>query len=216
MGTKSGVADRARRRINEDERRVRADIAAARRNAGVSQDAIGAACGISGSAEGRIETGVTRTVDLRTLAAMAAAVGLDVRLRAYPAGDPIRDAGQIRHLERLRARIHPSLRWSTEVPLPIDGDLRAWDALIRGDAWRIAVEAETVLDDLQAQERRLALKRRDGGQDHVILLVADTRRNRRALASAPGAFADLPLGTREILVALRKGRNPGASGIVIL
>jgi transcriptional regulator with XRE-family HTH domain len=216
MGTKSGVADRARRRINEDERRVRADIAAARRNAGVSQDAIGAACGISGSAEGRIETGVTRTVDLRTLAAMAAAVGLDVRLRAYPAGDPIRDAGQIRLLERLRARIHPSLRWSTEVPLPIDGDLRAWDALIRGDAWRIAVEAETVLDDLQAQERRLALKRRDGGEDHVILLVADTRRNRRALASAPGAFADLPLGTREILVALRKGRNPGASGIVIL
>jgi transcriptional regulator with XRE-family HTH domain len=216
MGTKSGVADRARRRINEDERRVRADIAAARRNAGVSQDAIGAACGISGSAEGRIETGVTRTVDLRTLAAMAAAVGLDVRLRAYPAGDPIRDAGQIRLLERLRARIHPSLRWLTEVPLPIDGDLRAWDALIRGDAWRIAVEAETVLDDLQAQERRLALKRRDGGEDHVILLVADTRRNRRALASAPGAFADLPLGTREILVALRKGRNPGASGIVIL
>jgi transcriptional regulator with XRE-family HTH domain len=110
MGTKSGVADRARRRINEDERRVRADIAAARRNAGVSQDAIGAACGISGSAEGRIETGVTRTVDLRTLAAMAAAVGLDVRLRTYPAGDPIRDAGQIRLLERLRARIHPSLR----------------------------------------------------------------------------------------------------------
>jgi transcriptional regulator with XRE-family HTH domain len=216
MGTKSGVADRARRRINEDERRVRADIAAARRNAGVSQDAIGAACGISGSAEGRIETGVTRTVDLRTLAAMAAAVGLDVRLRTYPAGDPIRDAGQIRLLERLRARIHPSLRWLTEVPLPIDGDLRAWDALIRGDAWRIAVEAETVLDDLQAQERRLALKGRDGGEDHVILLVADTRRNRRALASAPGAFADLPLGTREILVALRKGRNPGASGIVIL
>jgi hypothetical protein len=52
--------------------------------------------------------------------------------------------------------------------------------------------------------------------DHVILLVADTIRNRRALASAPAAFADLPLRTREILAALRAGREPAASGIVIL
>ena len=216
MGTKSGVADRARRRISEDERRLRVDIADARRNAGLSQDAIGAACGISGSAEGRIETGVTRIVDIRTLAAMAAAVGLDVRLRAYPAGDPIRDAGQIRLLERLRARLHPSLRWSTEVPLPIDGDLRAWDALIRGDEWRIVVEAETVIDDLQALERHLALKRRDGREDHAILLVADTRRNRRALAAAPAVFGTFSRDARPILRALGSGADPGMSAIVIL
>jgi transcriptional regulator with XRE-family HTH domain len=216
MGTKSGVADRARRRIAEDERRVRADIASARRNAGLSQDVVGAACGISGSAEGRIETGVTGTVDIRILAAMAASVGLDLRLRAYPAGDAIRDAGQIRLLERLRARLHPSLGWATEVPLPIDGDLRAWDAMIRGNHWRLPVDAETAIDDLQATERRLQLKRRDGGADHVILLVADIRRNRRALASAPSAFADLPLRTREILNALGSGVHPGGSGIVIL
>jgi hypothetical protein len=102
------------------------------------------------------------------------------------------------------------------VVLPIEGDLRAWDAVIGGDGWRLAVEAETVLDDLQAVERRLALKRRDGGIDHVILLVADTRRNRRALASAPGAFADLPMRTRETLAALGRGVHPGGSGIVIL
>jgi hypothetical protein len=50
----------------------------------------------------------------------------------------------------------------------------------------------------------------------VILLVADTPRNRRALAAAPAAFGDLPLRTREILAALRDGRDPGGSGIVIL
>ena len=163
----------------------------------------------------RLETG-SRRVTVREFAAYGAAVGLDVRLRAYPAGDPIRDAGQSRLLERFRTRLHPSLRWSTEVPLPIEGDLRAWDATIRGRNWRLAVEAETVLDDLQALERKLALKRRDGGLDHLILLVADTRRNRRALASAPGAFADLPLRIREVVRALAAGRDPGGSGIVIL
>jgi transcriptional regulator with XRE-family HTH domain len=182
----------------------------------LSQDAVGAACGISGSAEGRIESGLTRTVDVRTLAAIAAAVGLDLRLRAYPAGDAIRDAGQVRLLERLRARLHPSLPWRTEVPLPIEGDLRAWDAVIGGKTWQLALDAETVIDDIQALERRLALKRRDGGVDHVILLVADTARNRRALTSAPAAFADLPLRTREILAALRDERDPGGGGIVIL
>ena len=82
--------------------------------------------------------------------------------------------------------------------------------------WRIGVEAETVVDDTQALDRKLAMKRRDGLVDHLILLVADTRRNRRALAAAPAAFADLPLRSRAILRALRHGENPGASGIVLL
>jgi transcriptional regulator with XRE-family HTH domain len=216
MGTRSGLLDRARRRIAEDERRVRSDIAASRRNAGLSQGEVGRVCGLSRSAIGRIESGETERVDARTLAAMGAVVGLEVRLRAYPAGDPIRDAGQASLLERFRARLHPSLGWGTEVPLPIPGDLRAWDAVIRGRSWRIGVDAETALDDIQALERRIALKFRDSVMDHLILLVAETARNRRALASAPAAFADLPMRTREILAALRDGRDPGGSGIVIL
>ena len=182
----------------------------------MSQDAIGEACGISGSAAGRIESGITKKVDVVTLAAIAAAVGLELRLRAYLSGDAIRDAGQVRLLERLKRLVHPSLGWATEVVLPVEGDRHAWDAMIRGTDWCVAVEAETVLDDLQAVERRLNLKRRDGHVDHVILLVADTRRNRRALASAPSAFTDLQASPRNILRALRDGRDPGASGIVIL
>jgi hypothetical protein len=57
-------------------------------------------------------------VDLATIGAM---VGLDVRLRAWPAGDPIRDAGQQRLLDRLRLRVGPTVRLRTEVPLPIEG-----------------------------------------------------------------------------------------------
>jgi hypothetical protein len=137
-------------------------------------------------------------------------------LRAYPAGDAIRDVGQQRLLARFRPRLHPSLGWATEVVFPIEGDLRAWDAVIRGANWQIAVEAETVLDDIQAVERKLARKQRDGGIDHVILLVADTPRNRRALAAAPGAFATFSRDSRAMLRALREGRDPGCSGIVIL
>jgi transcriptional regulator with XRE-family HTH domain len=213
---KSGLADHARRRMVEDDRRVRADIARARRGAGLSQDAVGAVCGISGSAEGRIENGATRSGDMVTLACLGGAVGLDVRLRAYPAGDPIRDAGQQRLLDRLRQRLRPGLGWRTEVPLPIQADPRAWDAQIHGEGWIVAVEAETVLDDVQAVERRVTLKRRDGRIRDVIVLVADTRRNRLALAAAPNAFPDLSRDARSILRALGTGTDPGSGGILLL
>lgn len=146
--------------------------------------------------------------------------GLDLTLRVYPAGDPIRDRAQLALLERLRVRLPPSLRWRPEVPLPIDGDLRAWDAEIRGREprpWRARVEAETRIADGQALERKLALKLRDDPGGHLILLVADTRANRRALvALGPGLREMLPFGAREILSALDAGREPPGSGIVML
>ena len=102
------------------------------------------------------------------------------------------------------------------MPLPIPGDRRAWDALIRGEGWIMAVEAETVLDDLQAVERRITLKQRDGGVDHVIILVADTRRNQRALAAAPNAFPGFGREARAMLRALAAGRDPLGSCVVLL
>lgn len=144
---------------------------------------------------------------------IASVVGLDVAIRTYPRGDPLRDAGHLRLLERFRRELHPTLKWRTEVPLPIAGDKRAWDALVSGPGWQIPVEAETVVTDWQALERKLALKRRDGDLAHVILLVADTRRNRDALGAAtPAAYS----GSRAVLAALRGGRDPGASGVVII
>ena len=202
--------------MEEDLHRVRLDLEIARRGAGLSLDAVGDACDISGSTASRIERGTTRDPDLRALAAMAAAVGLELRVRAYPAGDPIRDAGSQRLINRLRVRLHPDLVWLTEVPLPILGDLRAWDAMIRGVGWRQAVEAETVLDDIQAVERRLALKQRDGQIDHILLVVADTRRNRRALASVPAAFPDFIRDARRVLRDLAGGADPRTSAIVLL
>jgi hypothetical protein len=108
------------------------------------------------------------------------------------------------------------LGWRTEVPLPITGDRRAWDAGIYGDTWWRPIEAETVRDDGQALERRLSLKCRDGGVDGAILLVADTPRNRAALKSMASLQADAPLRTGAVLAALTAARDPGASGIVLL
>ena len=59
--------------------------------------------------------------------------------------------------------------------MPIAGDLRAWDAVITLAGRRAGCEAETAgLTDIQALERRLALKLRDGDVDVLILVVADT------------------------------------------
>lgn len=216
MTTRRGPADRARRRIEEDLRRVRRDVEQSRRGAGLSLEAIGAACDISGSTAGRIEGGATRNPDLGALAAMSAAVGLELRLRAFPVGDPIRDAGSQRLLERLNRRLHHDLAWQMEVPLPIAGDMRAWDAVISGTNWLLAVEAETVLEDIQAVERRVALKQRDGRVDHVLILVADTPRNRRVLASVPAAFPEFSRDARRFLRHLSDGSDPGTSAIVLL
>lgn len=215
MTTRDGPVTRAIRVANEDEARVRADLAQARRGAGLSRAAVARPSGLSRSSLERLETGARRST-VRELAAVGAAVGLAVRLRNYPAGDAIRDAGQRRLLERLRARLHASLGWATEVAIQISGDRRAWDAVISGARWRLGVEAETVLDDLQSVERRLSLKQRDGDVDHVILLVSDTRRNRRALAAASGAFAALRADPRTLLATLAASREPASSAIVVL
>lgn len=182
----------------------------------MSQRQLALAVACSRSSISRIELGDprTRVVDLwQTMAVL----GLELSVRAFPTGDPVRDAGQITLLDRLRLRLHPSLRWATEVPLPIVGDLRAWDAMVAGPGFRIGVEAESRLRDAQATSRRIALKVRDGDTDRAILLLAESRANSAALAGARAYLSSMfPLGTRQVLAALGAGRDPGASGIVVL
>jgi transcriptional regulator with XRE-family HTH domain len=215
MATTERSIDRARRRATEDLRAIGAETRRARMAGGVSLRDVESRTRVPYARISRFERGLG-SLDLTAIYLVACAVGLDARIRAWPGGDPIRDAGQARLLERLHRQLPAVLRWRTEVPLPIPGDLRAWDAMVSGPGWRLAIEAETVLGDIQAVERRLALKRRDGGIERVLVLVADTPRNRRARAAAPAAFADLPGRPREILAALRAGRDPRASALVFL
>ena len=191
-------------------------ISFGRTSAGLSLRFVAEAAGIDHGGLWRYERGNATELTHADLAAVGAVVGQDVRLRAFPAGDPIRDVGQQRLLERLRACLHPSLTWRTEVPLQLTGDLRAWDAEIRGRTWRMPTDAETFLGDVQVVERRVNTKRRDDGAEFFLLLLADTRRNRQAVAAAPAAFADLRRDARGTLAALRAGERPPASALLLL
>lgn len=213
MATREDRFDRSRRDGRAARMRLGGELRIARQSAGLSIRAVARECRVSAAQVYRLERGLVGGPSLEAVICIGSVLGLEVAIRTYPRGDPLRDAGHARLLGRFRGELHPRLTWRTEVPLPIAGDPRAWDAVIGGDGWQLPVEAETVLTDGQAIERKLALKLRDGGFDHVVLLLADTRRNRTA---SPAMQRTMPLDTRAVLAALREGRDPGASGLVIL
>jgi transcriptional regulator with XRE-family HTH domain len=216
MATRERPGDRGRRRAADDVRRLGADHRVARTGVGLSVRDVARATRTSHQQVLRFENGRLPTASIEDVGAWCAVVGLDLVVRAYPGGDPIRDVGQQRVLDRLKARLHADLTWRTEVPLPLISDRRAWDAVITGRGWAVHVEAETVLADLQALQRRMELKRRDGGATHVILLVSDTTRNRRALAAAPAALVGFDRDSRSILRALGNGEAIERDGLVLL
>ena len=193
------------------------EVRGARLAAGLSQLAAGGAAAMSHAQLGRIERGELRELTADQLSRACAAVGLRLVVRAYPDGDPVRDAAQLALLERLRAYLPSDARWRTEVPLPIAGDRRAWDGVATLGDGALGLEAESRLRDIQALERRLGLKLRDGGLERMVLVVSDTRSNRRVLDLHRDALRPLlPLDGRDVLRALRSGRLPEASGLVLL
>jgi len=217
------VATRERRidRGADTSRRLRtaigAEIRIARRGCGLALRDVAGVVGCSPATLSRLERGLMVNVSVDLLARVAATVGLDLSVRVFPGGQPLRDAAQIALLAAFRARLHPGIRWSTEVPLPIQGDLRRWDGMISAGEWRNGVEAETAARDWQALAGRIELKRRDGRVDGVILVLPETRRTRAFLQAAatftPSVF---PVPARQVLARLAAGQDPGGSGIVVL
>lgn len=192
------------------------EVRRGRRMAGVSQDHLGLAVDLSGSEVGRVEHGTAPWLTVIHASELLRAVGLDLWARAYLAGPPLRDVAHLRLLADFEGRLHPSVKCQREWPIPGEGDSRAIDLLLTNLPKRIGVEAETVLDDLQAMQRELNLKQRDAGLERLILLVRGSRRNREILRAADALQRDLPLSSRAVMAALARGRDPGANGIVIL
>ena len=165
----------------------------------------------------RIEAGSAAATTLDTYARLFAVLGGRLSAKVYPEADPLRDEAHLRLIQRLRNRLHAAIRMRTEVALGLPDDLRAWDAELAVGAQSVKVEAETVLEDIQALDRRIALKAQDGQVDVVLLLVADTDRNRRILRTHREALRGrFPMDSRAALAFLRAGRLPPVGAIIVL
>ena len=210
-----------RRNVQADQRATFAlgeagrELRRARIGRGLSQRVVATATGVAQSEVSRIERGRRPGATLRTIARLATAVGLDLSVRLYPGGDPVRDKAHVALLARFRKAVGEGWAWTAEVPLPIPGDKRAWDRILRGPSVVIGVEAETRPIDLQEVQRRVALKKRDGNADRLLLVLADTEWNRRLvrLNDIPGAF---PIPGRVALKALVEGRDPGGDAVILI
>ena len=202
-------------------RAVRIDIGNqirhARLAAGLPLSQVGGTINRSASWISRVERGMVASAGLDDLIVLGAAVGLKVWVTTFPAERAIHDAPQLALLRRCRARIGQHWQWTYEVLVPIQRDQRAADAVIRIRSVVVMIEAFTRLADAQAQLRAVLAKARDMGIGRVILVIAATHANRRALdIAADVVAADFPIGTRAVLSALAAGRDPGANGIVLL
>ena len=184
----------------------------------LSQRRVGSAAGISHSEVSRIERGQAPATRLEVTHGSSRSSVRASASEVYPEGPPLRDAAHARLIGRLRSQIPTGVRLRTEVPIGIHGDLRAWDAMLIASGGQMPLEAETVLWDLQALDRRIALKMADGQQPRVLLLVADTRRNRRIMREfgplVSRAVPDLhPCRARG---APRRSSSPATSALVML
>ncbi len=178
---------------------------------------VGRAIDRSASWVSRVERGIDGSIGLDDFIVLGAAVGLKVWVTTFPAERAIHDAPQLALLRRFRARIGETWEWTYEVLVPIQRDQRAADAVIRNGSVVVMIEAFTRLADAQAQLRAVMAKARDMGIGRVILVIAATHANRRALdLAADVVAAGFPIGTRAVLSALAAGRDPGANGIVLL
>jgi transcriptional regulator with XRE-family HTH domain len=192
----------------------------ARLEHGLSYASVGRAIGLDRTQISRICHGRSPGLSIVRAAQVLAVLGLELGARAYPGGRPVRDAPQVALLARFRSHLGAKLRWRSEVPVVAiagSGDRRAWDGAIDGTALKIRVDAETAIRDAQALLRRSHLKQRDSDADRVILVVADTKRNRAAVSAASADFAaSFPISSRAALRELRAGRAPAGHAIVFL
>ena len=194
----------------------------ARSAAGASQADLGRPLGLSASQVGRLLRGELSDVGIVRLSELLSLLGHDLAARAYPVGPPVRDRSQLALLGRLRRRLHPGLRWRSEVPV-IEAassggiDLRAWDAAIDATAWTLRVDAETRIRDVKEVLRRVSLKQRDSGVASVILLVSDTQANRAAIRLTTDLLsAQFPIPARRALRRLVAGEALGGNALIVL
>lgn len=204
---------RAQRQLDD----VLRDLVTARHNAGLSQATVARAIGVSRPLVAGWERNAI-VPRLEQLARWAAVLGLDVSLRTFPAGPPLRDAGQVRLLDRFGRLIGDAWTLIPEAPVSVDpSDRRAFDLLLRRPGRRVAVEAIGRLADHQGQLRPIRLKQQAAGDARLVVLLADSRHNRHAVRAAADMLAtSFPCSPRAALASLRAGEEPRADTLLLV
>jgi transcriptional regulator with XRE-family HTH domain len=194
------------------------ELREARLRSGLTQSAVARSLGTTRRRIGLIERGRLPGVPLEDVARHGGAVGLKLHARFYPVGAPIRDQAQVALLTRFRSRVAAAaFQGRLEAPIPGDRDGRAWDLLLWNAETSVGVEAITRLRDVQAQIRAAQLKRQDAGVKRLVLLVAASRANRRALREADALIrSSFTAGARTALAALGHGTDPGGDALILL
>jgi transcriptional regulator with XRE-family HTH domain len=214
--------DRIRARATARARRILADFSIEIKNgrleAELSQEELGRRAGMSGDKVWQVEHQRLRSLSIHDACLLGAVIGLDLSCRTYPSGSPVRDAAQAKRLARLLGHIGKPLVFVTDAPLPNREGIRerrAWDAVISGAGKRTAVELESRLTDIQAVTRRHNDKRRDDPVDHFLLVVANTRHNRRTMSEFAPLLAHLPrLRTATVIRLFALGKHPPTGWIL--
>lgn len=210
------ILDEAMRRSDQLQRRLGDELRQGRLAAGLSQAAVARALGCAASTISRVERGLVRGASVEQLMRHAAVVGLVLRADVLPIGVPIRDAGQLRVVNRLEPNVGSPFVWILEM-LVGPHDLRAFDAGAIKPGCKIGFDVWSRVRDVQGQARASQRKQLDAGVDRLILVFGDTWTNRHAVRNAGAALRRaFPLSSRQILSALRAGRDPGANGMVFI
>jgi transcriptional regulator with XRE-family HTH domain len=198
--------------------RLGSELRTARNAAGLTQRDAARVAGCSPTEISRIERGIAPWVDVATLMRLATVVGLDLWIRTYPSGEPLRDAAHLRLTEALKALVGSALTVRGEVPVGDVRDRRAWDLALTDPPGRICgTELETRIVDAQAQMRRITQKQRDAGVDRLLVVVADTRANRIAIRSAaPLLGSTLVIDDPFALQALAIGELPPRDALIFV
>ncbi|HET9853272.1 MAG TPA: hypothetical protein VFP56_12330 [Candidatus Limnocylindrales bacterium] len=204
------------RRSAQLRQRLATELVTARLAAGLSRRELGRRVRVGEGRIARAERGDPATLTIDLAARVAPVIGRQLAASLYTDGDPVRDRAHTALLTRFRLRLHSSVHWRVEVPIPLAGDRRSGDAVLGGSGWDALVEAETALADLQLLERRMSAKQRDLGAKHLILLISATRRNREAIRLHPELQERFPIDTRTCLARLGAGKDPGGDCLAVL
>jgi hypothetical protein len=184
---------------------------------GMPRRTVAASLRVSESKLARWERGEAPHPDLAECATWMRVLGQDLVVKCYPTGSPLRDVAHAQLVSRLVALLPAGHPRTIEAPIPVDRDLRAWDVLIPFGQRLMGVACETRLRDGQDLLRREHAKARDSSVDYLLLVLADTHTNRRAVHDAGPALREaLPVDGRTMRAALQAGRDPGGSGILFL